>query len=108
MTEQEIASALGLADNTVKAGLKPFKAMLRKYNSAELQVFESNRAKFLTVAEIMALQSLTDPKKHKAATLNNAAYTLEKITTAIRLEKGKSTQNIAQQVRGKADPDEFK
>ena len=92
---KQIARNLGISINTVRQRVRPFQKIMRSTNPDMLQAFADNRKDLLNSVELQTLQSLADPEKHKKATLNQTAYTLQQITNARRLEEGKSTANTA-------------
>lgn len=88
----DIAKATHIPASTVKHSIKRYSKIFKEIQN--VPEYESSKHKFLSAAEMTCLKSLMDPKKQKAATLNNVAYAFRQVYDANRLQRGLSTSNL--------------
>lgn len=93
-TYQEIANQFGVTPQAVEQRLSKHKRFLEDPEQAE--AYDRNRAQILNAVELEIVRSMLEPAKLKDASLNNAAYALQQVTNARRLELGQSTANVSQ------------
>ena len=92
-TFQMIADHFQVKKQTIHNLLYKYSKMLA--TPAELEGYDNSRADILNGVEWKLIEKLLDTDKLKKASLNNVAYAFQAITTARRLESGKSTANVA-------------
>lgn len=93
LSYQEIANILNIKRPTLYKALRPFADLVK--NPETIDAYVSQRPALLNAVEMELVLNLVDKEKLKKATLGNIAYAHDKISTARRLEEGKSTANIA-------------
>ena len=64
-------------------------------NNEEIQAVNDSFIPILKGIRSILSKNLVDSGKLKEASLNNVAYAFDKVNNAVRLEEGKSTQNVA-------------
>jgi len=92
LSTKEIAKYFGCNPNNVSAQLHKYMAYLP--TGDDLGKMDSARGDFIRATFFSNLSLLTDPAKQKKASLNNVAYATAQLHQMMRLEEGKSTQNI--------------
>ena len=93
LTYQQISDQLSVPKSTVVDALKPYLAMIEQPEA--LEHYRTRKADILEAAEMELVSSLVDPVKLEKASTNNIAYAFGQLNTAIRLERGQSTANVA-------------
>jgi len=88
----QIAKLTGKSIDTVHTCFHRF--LDRLGSPADVEAYENSKKELLSLTEERLVATLTDPDKLEKASLNNVAYALTQVHTALRLEKGKSTSNI--------------
>lgn len=91
LTFQQIADHMDVTKTAVIQRLKQFSNLI--HNAEDKAKYEAIRTHALTTLEEQLIASLADPDKHSKASLNNLAYTFDKIHQARRLEEDKSVAN---------------
>jgi len=92
LTFQEIADRMHVSKSSVVrachrlATLIPHPAQVEAYKNVKVELFNA--------VEQQLLASLMQPEKHEKASLNNVAYALTQVHTALRLETNQSTANV--------------
>jgi len=89
----KIAAILEAPKSTVHKALQPFLSLIN--NPPAIDAYIGHRAALLNSAEFKILRALVNDKVIKKASLNNLAYSYDKVTHARRLEEGESTENVA-------------
>jgi len=92
LSVREIADYFGVAPNTVSSRLKRYLQHLPNMN--EVKALDSIRGDVVRGVFYKNLINLSDPTKLKKASLNNVAYSTAQLHNMLRLEEGKSTQNV--------------
>ena len=90
---KEIGDRFGVSEQRVSQKLNKFINMLK--DPDVVKGYDVHKKHLLSAVEFTLLEKLTDEKKLEQANLGNVAYTFKQISDANRLERGKSTSNIA-------------
>lgn len=93
LTYDEIAKHFQCSKQNVRQRLMKFVAKLP--SELQTKIYETNKVKVLSLAELTLLKELFDTKKLNKASINNLAYAFAQIFTARRLEAGQATENIS-------------
>ena len=91
-TDETIGKVFGVTRQAVNKRLKPFHDLLE--DKTTLTVFQDNYADILRNSSMRLMQAMHDPKKIEGASLNNVAYAFNTVANHLRLEEGKSTDNV--------------
>ena len=89
----EVGKIMNRSAQAIQQGLKRFEKILLPQE--ELETYRGNKADILESVEYELLNECVDTDKVKKASLNNVAYSLNVLNNMTRLEKDKSTTNIA-------------
>lgn len=92
LSVKEIAEYFGVVPSSVTARLHAYLKHLP--NLQEVRALDSIRPDIIKGTLLKNLASLSDPAKLKRASLNNVAYSAGQLHNMLRLEEGKSTQNV--------------
>lgn len=80
--QSEIARYFNCSRQSVSKALQPFRKLFEKPEA--IAVYRDNKAEVLEAIEMTLALNLTDKRKLKKASLNNVAYTFDKIHNARR------------------------
>lgn len=89
----DIARIVGMPKSTVKATIDRFKPVFTALDRVE--EFNQVKADILSAAQLVALESAMSPRKLAKASFLASITGAEKLHKMERLERGKSTENIA-------------
>ena len=92
LTYQEIADQMGVSKQGIHACLARFSDLV--HTQDEHEQYQQVKAQLMSTVEERLLASLMDEECLAKASLNNRAYALTAVHTALRLEEGKSSANI--------------
>jgi predicted DNA-binding protein YlxM (UPF0122 family) len=80
--QSEIARYFNCSRQSVNKALQPFRKLFE--NPEAIAVYRDNKAEVLDAIEMILALTLTDKRKLKKASLNNVAYTFDKVHNARR------------------------
>lgn len=92
LTFQEIADKFGVTKQAVHLALSSLTKHLP--DAEEIEAYRQNKSQILEGVEKVLIDKMLDPDTVKSASLNNAAYAYQQISTQNRLEKGLATERI--------------
>ncbi len=92
LTYDAIGIQLGVAGPSVFEALKPWEQLIK--NPQAIEAYRANKGDILTSAEMALVSLIPNKAKDKKSSLGNVAYAIDKLDHIVRLEEGKSTQNI--------------
>jgi len=90
-TYSDIADQYGVTKQAIHLKYQSIKSLL---DPNKIETYEKQKPFVLSAIEAELLNDLLDHDKRSKASLNNTAYAFDKIHTANRLERGKSTSNL--------------
>lgn len=93
LNHTQISRATGMPATSVKDVLKKFSSVFKSIE--KLDDFRQVKSDLIEAAEIQVLESALTPKKLEKASFLATITGLEKLHKIERLERGKSTENIA-------------
>ena len=105
LTLDEISTTLALPRSAVKKRLVKYRKVFTALKN--VKDYTKYNSVMLRAVEFEILKNLADPKKLEKATIHNLAYAYKEIVGARRLEEGKSTSNISQQIFTRPVTSEF-
>ncbi len=108
LTFPQIAGIFGCSAQAAHQCFTKFSEALGE--TGDVEAYTNAKQALFSQAEERLIASCLDPDKLAKASLNNIAYAFTQIHTALRLETGKSTQNIStlSKLIGQADAGLFK
>ncbi|GEM_PF-3229697 len=89
----DIAKSFNCSVPYIHKIIQPFKNLIA--DPQTLGIYEKNKTRILSTAEIEILKNMVNPETLKKASGNNLAYMFQQVFNANRLEKGQSTANIS-------------
>ncbi len=92
LSYEKIGMQLGIPRGTVYDALKPWEKLIG--SPERLEAYRANKGDILTGLEMQLASLIPNKAKSGKATLGNVAYAIDKLNNIVRLEEGKSTQNI--------------
>lgn len=90
---KDLAEKYGVSTQRVSQQLTRFINMLK--DPEVIEGYDAHKEQLLSSAEFRLLENVVNDKKLKQANLGNIAYAFKQISDANRLERGKSTSNVA-------------
>jgi len=93
VTCENIAKLQGVSKATIVRDIRKLTEIIP--HNTVLDKLEKHKISLLKTTLYNMLSGINDPDKMKSASLNNVAYALTQIHTALRLEEGKSTSNVS-------------
>lgn len=87
-----IAQLLGASEAACRAAVKPLLAALEGHDLGD--AYRQHEAELLDVVSSKIVANMLDPKRLRAASLNNLAFAFSRLHEARRLQRGESTANV--------------